>query len=233
MPVEKPDYDEIRQYGDTFTVLVNRSCETLGAEAIGAYYYLLSKPQDWIIRPMDVRRRFSWGRDKWLKVAKELRGAGLLFDQYEKDGKGKILKRTLYIGSQPLDSIGREIRTKDESIGRVCLPTAEPTVGESDPLQSKDSLQSKDNYKGLDLSGVPEGWRDDLKEFIDHRKTIKKPLTQRALVRFVNKIHKCVHAGIAFEKAIHMTIDRGWSDINPEWIKNSGGQGSNAANYQF
>lgn len=158
MPVDKPDYDEIRRYGQTFTVVVNEVIEGMSMEAIAVYVYLLSKPQDWTIRPKEVRSRFNIGDHTWRRIAKELRERGVLFDQIERDGDGRVTSRILYIGSQPIDSLCSAEKRDETSIplkindtGTVPLTindVAEQRRGSSTPLQSKDSLQSIDIYKG-------------------------------------------------------------------------------------
>jgi hypothetical protein len=153
-----------------------------------------------------------------------------MFDRLDRDSSGKVTRKILYVGSQPIDSIPLEINDK-ASIPLTNNDVAEPRRGKSTPLQSIDSLQSKDLYKGLSLKACPKDWREPITEYIDHRKLIKKPLTQRALSRFINKVQKCVDSGISADSAIATTIDRGWSDINPEWIKNTNNQGKPNEHY--
>jgi len=99
---------------------------------------------------------------------------------------------------------------------------AEPRRGKSTPLQSKDLLQSKDIYKGIDLSPFPEGIRPAVREYLTHRRAIKKPLkTKQALTRLRNRLESCKAEGIDPEQALAVTIDRGWSDVNIEWLKNA------------
>lgn len=94
-------------------------------------------------------------------------------------------------------------------------------VTESPELNKRNNNNQGRDRKALNLDEVPESWREDIREYIAHRKAIKKPLTQQALTRFVNKVHKCVEAGFSASDAIHTPIDRGWSDISPEWLRNA------------
>jgi len=93
VPIDKPDYDEIRRFGQTFTVVVNEVTDGMSANALAAYVYLMSKPADWTIRPADVRKRFGWGDFTWREVSKELRDAGVLFDRIDRDSSGKVVYR--------------------------------------------------------------------------------------------------------------------------------------------
>ena len=146
MPVDKMDYDEVRHFGQTFTTVVNEVTAGMSANAVAAYVYLMSKPRDWIIRPRDVRNRYGWGRHTWMKVAKELRDAGVMFDRIDRDEKGRVVKRVLYIGSQSIESMSSK-NGHTESISPIIGQSDERTVGKSDPLVIKDLLQSKETIQ--------------------------------------------------------------------------------------
>lgn len=56
-------------------------------------------------------------------------------------------------------------------------------------------------------------------EFIDWRKSIKKPLTQRAFERAMAAAVRCSELGISPDKAIEIVIDKGWQGVTFEYIK--------------
>ena len=61
-----------------------------------------------------------------------------------------------------------------------------------------------------------------INDFIDHRKTLKKPLTDRALELNLNNALKCQSQGVCSpDEAINHTIAAGWQQINPNWIANA------------
>lgn len=75
-------------------------------------------------------------------------------------------------------------------------------------------------YKKIDISqavffNVTE---DAAKEYIDHRLNIKKPLTQRAFDRAMQKALECERLGVTPDEAIEITVDNGWQGITPEYI---------------
>ena len=52
--------------------------ERLRDGALEVLAYVLSKPDDWIIRQADLRRRFGYGRDRQRKIFRILEDAGYL-----------------------------------------------------------------------------------------------------------------------------------------------------------
>ncbi len=69
-------------------------------------------------------------------------------------------------------------------------------------------------------------------EFIDWRKSIKKPLTQRAFERALREAFRCTVLGITADRAIEICIDKGWQGITFEYVKAELGRRSEAANRQ-
>jgi hypothetical protein len=70
------------------------------------------------------------------------------------------------------------------------------------------------------------------KEFVDWRRSIKKPLTQRAFERAMAVAVKCSELGISPDKAIEIVIDKGWQGVTFEYIKAELERRGEAANRQ-
>jgi phage replication O-like protein O len=70
--------------------------------------------------------------------------------------------------------------------------------------------------KGLDLSVVP-GWLNakTVEDFIDHRRAIKKPMTQVALTRLINKLDNFRVQGIDPVACLDESIVNGWQGVFP------------------
>ena len=56
-------------------------------------------------------------------------------------------------------------------------------------------------------------------ELIEWRKSIKKPLTQRAFERACREALRCTDLGVTADKAIEIAIDKGWQGVTYEYIK--------------
>lgn len=65
-------------------------------------------------------------------------------------------------------------------------------------------------------------------EFIEWRKSIKKPLTQRAFERALREAFKCTNLGVTADRAIEICIDKGWQGITYEYVKAEIGRRSKA-----
>jgi uncharacterized protein YdaU (DUF1376 family) len=86
------------------------------------------------------------------------------------------------------------------------------------------------NHKGVELPESSEEFQSVCREFIDHRRNIKKPLTQNAFDRFLTA---CAKAGgemdLPVERVIQEVIDAGWAGIKTEWLRNRLGQAPRAS----
>ncbi len=70
-------------------------------------------------------------------------------------------------------------------------------------------------------------------EFVEHRKLIKKPLTQRAFERAMVEACKCAQQlGCTADRAIELSIDKGWQAPTMEYIKAELERRHEAANRQ-
>jgi hypothetical protein len=64
--------------------------ERLSAAATGCIAYLLSKPNDWQLRRVDIERRFDCGKEKAQKMLRELEDAGYLVRETTRDEQGRF-----------------------------------------------------------------------------------------------------------------------------------------------
>lgn len=69
-------------------------------------------------------------------------------------------------------------------------------------------------YKNVDLD-------DAIKEFIKHRKALKKAMTPYAVKRFINKLNREFETDDEKLEAIDMAIERGWLSVEKSWVKNA------------
>ena len=78
-----------------------------------------------------------------------------------------------------------------------------------------DSSSSKNKYyANIDLE-------DAVKEFIKHRKTLRKPMTAAAVKAFTNKLDREFKTDEEKIKAINYAILRGWLSVEKAWIDNA------------
>lgn len=93
----------------------------------------------------------------------------------------------------------------------------QPRTSQLEPVNEPKKINKK--VSGISLDELPEGiTKQTAKDFIDHRKVLKKPLTQKAFELAMNSAINCV--GVTPAQAIDICIERGWQTPRPEWIAN-------------
>jgi len=102
--------------------------------------------------------------------------------------------------------------------------TKEPTSLKKQKL-TKEKFESEkpktEKYKGIELINLPDGLSiQSAKNFIDHRKAIKKPLTQHGFSLYLSALQTCTDCGLDLNQIVDETIDAGWQSIKPAWLKN-------------
>nr|WP_321457201.1 hypothetical protein [uncultured Cohaesibacter sp.] len=91
-----------------YTVLRNEIFEAgLGIEALGLLTYLISKPSNWKVSQMQLRKQFGIGRDKLLKILKELEGVGYIVREQQRNEETKSFEKTKFcVYDQPVAGDG-------------------------------------------------------------------------------------------------------------------------------
>lgn len=84
------------------------------------------------------------------------------------------------------------------------------------PNESPNESSSSKNkyYSNVDLD-------DAVKEFIKHRKTLRKPMTPAAVKNFINKLDREFESDEEKIEAINYAILRGWLSVEKAWIDNA------------
>lgn len=134
----------------------------LSFEARGVLFYLLSKPNDWIAQPKDIQNAGGLkpngkpriGRDKAEQILRELRVAGYLVVEYERDEYGKFSCKTERLYEETL--LSKEDR---EAATLKTRYPENPETGKtgdrkSSNLHIKEVVQEKENTADADASRV-------------------------------------------------------------------------------
>lgn len=90
------------------------------------------------------------------------------------------------------------------------------------PSSSSSSSTSVSSNKAQKKFKAPEGIsQNTADEFVEHRKNIRKPLTENAFNRAMSTALKASQElNITADQAIHEVIDAGWQGIKLEWLGN-------------
>ena len=136
MAIQKDTPTSLIKAGGTYVVLPTESAKLIkDPVSFAIWAYLLSKPENWIVRNSEIQDRFGIGRDKTTSAIGHLRDIGLVWDQFSRDESGKVCGRNLVCSSQPNNAI---------AVLRNSRNTGEPYYGKDGVLVSIDSLAIKD-----------------------------------------------------------------------------------------
>lgn len=117
---------------------------------------------------------------------------------------------------------------KDKPLLTTFEGDSDPAPKNPKPATSKRPAKAKP--AALDLTDLPNGVSAEAaKAFIDHRKALKKPLTQRALMLALGEAVKASEAipGMTPDQAIDEAILAGWQGVKAQWLINrQGGRGA-------
>lgn len=123
----------------------------------------------------------------------------LRYQNWDTELKGTI--KELFYSEQKTDAVPN-------------FPAAQKTTITPQPKKPRSSQK-------LDLSNLPTGVSSEAaKAFIDHRRQIKAPISQRGLDLSMQEAAKAGSIGITPDQAIDEAILAGWKGIKIEWLAN-------------
>ena len=103
----------------------------LGAEALAVLVYLARLaggrgPR--IVRVAAICKRFDFGKDKWQRIARELRAVGALSDNFGRTDDGRNIVRSLVVGwPKPVQPVSRKTRLTGKPVSRKTRLTRRKT----------------------------------------------------------------------------------------------------------
>jgi len=203
---------------------------------LGLLVYLLSKPETWQVNVKHLTTVRSSGRDALYASLKRLRDAGYAYYKRGSDGR-----TTWFIFDTPQNSITINGISDEANNAPSDIPqTGNTKTGKTAPIERTDlnkelkEKESKDKeskpkkikskqkkYSKIDLSDLPEEISgENAVDFIDHRKALKKPLSQKAFELNMKQAMQANTINLTPEQAINETILAGWQGVNIQWLSN-------------
>jgi len=110
--------------------------------------------------------------------------------------------------------------------------TGQKPNAEKPQPKAKPKGGTKPKAAKLDLSQLPaDVSREAVEGFIEHRKTLKKPLTQRALTLNVDEALRAADRipGMTADQALDETVMAGWQGVKADWLARRQGASENPA----
>lgn len=128
--------------GPNFVAVPNHVAQNsaLSADALGVLVYLGSLPRGFLARVSSIQARFKIGKDKWQRIARELREAGAMIVEAVRGVGGRVVgKRVRVCWPRPAH----------ETESRVSRPSdrkpEKPTVGKSAKVSRKTRQSEPEN----------------------------------------------------------------------------------------
>ena len=118
----------------------------LSAEALAVLVYLARLaggrgPR--IVRVAAICKRFDFGKDKWQRIARELRAVGALSDNFGRTDDGRNIVRSLVVGwPKPAQPVSRKTRRT----GKTCEPENPAHTAENPAQVSRKTRLLKEQH---------------------------------------------------------------------------------------
>lgn len=192
--------------------------------ALYVFYYKTAKWQKTdTIKATDeyIKKSLKWGYDKIRKTKSTLKESGLIdIVQRRKDGKidGWYVKVSYIVSQRKTEDIYINVQ---DSKNTQNLEVENPRSTEQETnalkynnkcLNNKNKMLKKE-YAYIIEDIENEGLKEAIYAFIDMRKTIKKPMTERALKMLINKLNKITNDDNVKIAILDQSIMHNWQDI--------------------
>lgn len=199
MPIKKETSARLSKRSVTHDSI---SREVVGAitdpVALAIYAYLLTKPQDWVVRKADIISHFNpLGSDAYARGMKQLRDLGLVWIALVHGEDGRIIDRTIIV-EQTLDT-GKPISREN------------PQQGKTAPLKKK-RLPTEEEI------GI-RGWD----EWVNYRQEIRKKMTDSTVSKQAKLLNQ--YPPETQQAIINQSIQNGWTGLFPLKEKGNGKTG--------
>jgi len=144
---------QTRFQGPGFVAVPNAVAQSgrLSPEALGVLVYLASLPQGFLVRVVNIRETFALGKDKWQRIARELREVGAMEVEPIKGEGGRHIGKRVLVRWPELDAVteSRETRPSDRkpekpTVGKTAKQGRETRqTGPGNPAPYKDQKQTQ------------------------------------------------------------------------------------------
>lgn len=150
MPVVKIDGETLRKNRLPFDIIPRESVEAIeSGDALAIWTYLMTRPENWIVRRDEVMKRLKIGRDRYAKAMQELNRLGLIVSASVQGKDGKMQGRVLWVNPTPTTK-QPNIQVSDNSVPpniQVSEYTEIPTFGKSAHIKNKRSNKEQERVE--------------------------------------------------------------------------------------
>lgn len=207
-----------REATRNFTIIKNEivNDENLSMEAMGLLTYMLSKPDGWEFRQDNLGKRFNVGRERMRSTMRCLCEAGYVRRHKENDPVTGHIRTITIVSDEPII----DQQAAEPQVGE---PKSEnPPLGEAVPLVNTDysktelskTKKEKGAAKNSPLVDLPD-WipLENWNAFIENRKQLKKPATEKAIKLLIAKLETFKNQGHNIAEILDQSTISGWSGV--------------------
>lgn len=196
MPIEKTDGAVLRKLDTGWDSIPREAIDSLSSsEAISMYILLATRPENWVIRKEWVKSRLGIGEERYKKGREELVSLGYWTSAEVRGDDGHVQGRLIWFNPVPPKYRKTELREN-------------PNLGKTAPLKNKEVIKDKERViRELPYSVNAEAWA----EFVQHRKDIRKPLTELAETKNLNILAKLTFD--QQQEVVDQTIANRWTGL--------------------
>jgi hypothetical protein len=157
--------------------------------ALAIYTYLLTKPDNWVVRKREILDHFDGlGRERYEDAMRFLKSAGLVWIANIRSPNGSFGDNQIVVEQTPLD----------RSVGKPAF-RENPNFGKSGPLKKK-RIPTEEEI------GI-RGWDD----WVQYRKELKKPMTESTVKKQAKQLTN--HPPEIQKAMIDQSIEKGWTGL--------------------
>jgi hypothetical protein len=225
MSIEKYDSSSWEVEHIPYTSLPNNVLQnfTESADALALWAHLMSLPKDWSVNKKYIMNKFKWGKDKTEKTLSSLKKNNLLEHKTLRHEDGKIDKVIIVIknGSKFMcDNLihypeNTGTREMPQPVVSGCGYQPPTNTNIKDINTNNKDIQKAQPKKQVALAVDPIVLPDWLpsetwEEFKQHRKQIKKPMSDLAQKKSIKILDKLRSEGQDIIQVIDQSIAHGW-----------------------
>lgn len=193
----------------SYTVIPNKVLQNLNNyEALGLYSYLCSLPPGWEFYKKQLMEHGNVGREKLNNLLKILKNHDLIEFNQIRDEKGQFSRFELHVkdGSSFKINDLTPLTEKPLTANRLPVNSTYKRNKEKENKTNKENIPRDEEKIDLPIWLSPTLW----KEYLDHRKFIKSPISITAQKKALTTLTKLKEQGFDHIEVINQTIINGW-----------------------
>ncbi|WP_075881823.1 hypothetical protein [Vreelandella massiliensis] len=122
MPISRASATKLKRDHLPYTTVPNATIDRIGnPDALAIWVHLQTKPTGWTVRPTELRKRFSLGRNRFSNAMNELKALGLITQEPLRGESGQLAGTVLHVHYKVDDELDDDypLASEDETVPRM------------------------------------------------------------------------------------------------------------------